>query len=435
MIEPLRPSPPPPADGPQRALPRFGVGTAAIGNLYRAIDDATAEAMVAAALDAGLHYFDTAPHYGFGLAERRLGAALARLDPAQACAVSTKVGRLLVPTDAKGERFGFVDADPFAPVFDYSADGVRRSFDASLARLRRDRVDVLLAHDLGAVTHGEDHARYLRDFLDGGYAAMTALRDAGAVGAIGIGVNEIAVCEELLDRVPLDVILLAGRYTLLDRSAAAFLDRCDAQGVRVIVGGAYNSGILARDPADADPAASHYDYAAPSRELVERTRALAQTCATAGVALPAAAIQFPLRHPAVACVVAGLADPGEVADLAARIAVPVPDDLWRALDAPAQQQQLILLHPDDNVLICVAPIAAGDILTVSGGTIPAREGVTVGHKIARVPLAAGEKVIKYGAPIGSMTDAAVAGQWVHMHNMKSDYIASHTRSTVTEQRA
>ena len=434
MIEPVR-SPTPSTGGPRGALPRYGVGTATIGNLYRAIDDATAEATVAAALDAGFRYFDTAPHYGFGLAERRLGTALVRLDPAQACAVSTKVGRLLVPTEARGERHGFVDADPFAPVFDYSADGVRRSFDRSLARLQRDRVDVLLAHDLGTLTHGEDHARHLRDFLDGGYPAMVALREAGVVRAIGIGVNEIAVCEELLDRVALDVILLAGRYTLLDRSAAAFLDRCHAQGVRVIIGGAYNSGILARDPAEADPAQSHYDYAAPSPELVERTQALARTCATAGVSLPAAAIQFPLRHPAVACVVAGLASPAEVADLAARIAVPVPDDLWRALDGPVQQQQLILLHPDDNVLICVAPIAAGDILTVSGGTIPAREGVTVGHKIARVPMAPGEKVIKYGAPIGSMTDAAVAGQWVHMHNMKSDYIASHTRSTVTEQRA
>nr|WP_294197204.1 aldo/keto reductase [uncultured Sphingomonas sp.] len=415
-------------------LPPFGMGTAAIGNLYRAIDDATAEATVTAAIDAGLRYFDTAPHYGFGLAERRLGAALARLDPAGECAISTKVGRLLEPTEATGERHGFVDADPFEPVFDYSADGIRRSFDASLTRLRRDRVEVLLAHDLGTLTHGEDHARHLRDFLDGGYAAMVALREAGAVGAIGIGVNEIAVCEELLDHVALDVILLAGRYTLLDRSAVALLDRCAEQGVRVIIGGAYNSGILARDPAEADPAQSHYDYAAPSPALVARTRSLAKTCATAGVPLPAAALHFPLRHPAVACVLAGLGDPGEVADMRTRIDTPIPAALWETLERPAPQQ-LILLHPEDNVLICVAPIQAGDILTVSGGTIPAREGVTVGHKIARYPLAAGEKVIKYGAPIGSMTDAAVAGQWVHMHNMKSDYIASHTRSTVTEQRA
>ncbi|MEG8039532.1 aldo/keto reductase [Sphingomonas sp. LR60] len=423
-----------PLDRAGEILPRFGMGTAAIGNLYRAVDDATAEATVAAALDAGIRYFDTAPHYGFGLAERRLGAALARLDPERVSAISTKVGRVLVPTEAAGTRHGFVDADPFEPAFDYSADGVRRSFDASCARLQRDRIDVLLAHDLGRLTHSAAHERHLRDFLDGGYAAMVALREAGVVGAIGVGVNEVAVCEELLDRVPLDVILLAGRYTLLDRSAKPFLDRCHAQGVRVVIGGAYNSGILARDPREADPAQSHYDYAAPPSALVERTRALARTCDTAGVALPAAAIQFPLRHPAVACVLAGLGNPQEVADLRTRIAAPIPDDLWPALEARAPQQ-LILLHPDDNVMICVAPIAAGDLLPVSGGTIPAREGVTVGHKIARTGLKPGDKVIKYGAPIGSMTDAAAAGQWVHMHNMKSDYIASHTRSTVTEQRA
>ncbi len=424
----------PPLDRAGDALPRFGMGTAAIGNLYRAIDDATAEATVAAALAAGVRYFDTAPHYGFGLAERRLGAALARYDAARTSRISTKVGRLLAPTDAAGIRHGFVDADPFEPVFDYTADGIRRSFEASCARLQRDRVDVLFAHDLGRLTHGDAHERHLRDFLDGGYAAMVALREAGVVGAIGVGVNEFAVCEELLDRVPLDVILLAGRYTLLDRSAKPFLDRCQAEGVRVVIGGAYNSGILARDPQEADPAQSHYDYAAPPAALVKRTRALARTCATAGVSLPAAAIQFPLRHPAVACVLAGLGNPDEVADLRARIVAPIPDDLWPALEARAPQQ-LILLHPDDNVMICVAPIAAGDLLPVSGGTIPAREGVTVGHKIARHPLNAGDKVIKYGAPIGSMTDAAAAGQWVHMHNMKSDYIASHTRSTVTEQRA
>lgn len=415
-------------------LPRYGMGTATIGNLYRPVDDATADATVASAIAAGVHYFDTAPYYGFGLAERRLGRALAAHDPDGACLVSTKVGRLLVPTDERGERHGFVDADPFAPVFDYTADGVRRSFAASQARLGRQRVDVLLAHDIGALTHGADHARHLRDFLDGGYGAMVALRDAGLVGAIGVGVNEVAVCEELLDRVPLDVILLAGRYTLLDRSAQALLDRCAEQGVRVIVGGAYNSGILARDPAEADPAQSHYDYAAPPPALVERTRALAQACASHSVPLPTAAIQFPLGHPAVVCVVAGLANPGEVDDLRTRIATVVPDTLWTDLEDKVQRQ-LILLHPDDNVMICVAPIAAGDLLPLSGGTIPAREGVTVGHKIARTMLKPGDKVIKYGAPIGSMTEAVDAGQWVHMHNMKSDYIATHTRSTVTEQHA
>lgn len=417
-------------------FPRFGMGTAAIGNLYRAVDDAEARATVAAALDAGIRYFDTAPHYGFGLAERRLGAALAQHERGAHAIVSTKVGRLLTPTDARGMRHAFVDADPFEPVFDYSADGILRSFDSSRERIGRDTVDLLLAHDLGRVTHGKDHKRHLAAFLDGGYGAMVALREAGAVGAIGIGVNEVAVCDELLDRVDLDVILLAGRYTLLDRSAAALLDRCVARGVRVIVGGPYNSGILAADPAAADPATLPYDYATPDAAIVARARALATTCERAGVTLPAAALHFPLAHPAVACVIAGLAGTDQVAAMATRMATDIPDAAWRALaiQEPSAINQLILLHPDDNVLICVAPIAAGDVLPISGGTIPAREGITVGHKVARSALSAGDKVIKYGAPIGSMTAAAGTGEWVHMHNMKSDYIASHTRATVTEGR-
>ena len=423
-------------------LPRFGMGTAAIGNLYRAVTDDAALATVAAALEAGIGYFDTAPHYGFGLAERRLGAALAAHDPAGSARVSTKVGRRLEPCAAGGTRHGFVDADPFEPVFDYSGAGIRASFADSLARLQRERVDLLFAHDLGRLTHGDDHPRHLATFLDDGHAAMLDLKRSGAVGAIGVGVNEIAVCDALLDRIDLDVILLAGRYTLLDRSAARLLDRCAERGVRVIVGGPYNSGILAADPEAVDPAALHYDYATPDAAIIARTRELAAACRAAGVALPAAALHFPLRHPAVACVVAGLVGTDQVAAMVARIATSIPESAWAALDPspPAQQpeetmNQLILLHPDDNVMICVAPIAAGDVLPIGGGTVPAREGITVGHKIARVPLSPGDKVIKYGAPIGSMTAAAATGEWVHMHNMKSDYIASHTRATVTETRA
>jgi len=420
-------------------LPRFGMGTAAIGNLYRAVQDDEAIATVAAALAAGIGYFDTAPRYGFGLAERRLGAALAVHDPMQKAIVSTKVGRLLVPTEATGTREGFVDADPFEEMFDYSGDGVRRSLEASAARLAGRRIDIVLAHDLGAETHGDDHPRHRDAFLNGGYRALCDLRDAGAIGAIGIGVNEIAICEELLDAIPLDVILLAGRYTLLDREAVALLDRCASLGVSVIAGGPYNSGILAHDTIDSDPGALRYDYAPPSAEIVSHVRMLTEITADAGIALPAAALQYPLRHPAVACVIAGLVGVEQVEAMSARIAAEVPAAMWTALDAAVVDKpvrssvvdQVILLHPQDNVLICVAPIAAGDVLPISGGTIPAREGITVGHKIARSPLAAGDKVIKYGAPIGSMTAAATPGEWVHMHNMKSDYIAAHGRTTLT----
>ncbi len=416
-------------------IPRLGMGTAPIGNLYRAVSDAEARVTLDAAWDVGIRYYDTAPHYGFGLAERRLGAMLAARDPADEAVLSTKVGRLLAPTDAQGERHGFVDADPYDPVFDYGHDAVLRSFEGSCARLGRDRIDLLLAHDLGRATHGDDHDRHLRAFLNGGYRAMCDLRDAGAIGAIGIGVNEVAICDEVLDHVALDMILLAGRYTLLDRSAERLLARCVELGVQVIVGGPYNSGILARDLSGP----LHFDYAVPSADIMAKAQRLSDACAAFHASLPAAALQFPLRHPTVVSVIPGLVGADQVADTMTRLSTALPDALWPALDASLKElpmlqddARLILLHPDDNVLICVRAIEAGDILPVSGGTIPAREGIAIGHKIARAPLSAGDKVIKYGAPIGSMTANAVSGDWVHMHNMKSDYISSHTRTALEE---
>lgn len=314
-------------------LPALGMGCAGIGNLYRAIDDGVAEATVAAALAAGIGYFDVAPHYGFGLAETRLGRALAAHDPGQRALVSTKVGRLLEPTDSRAaERHGFVDAAPLEPVFDYSADAILRSHEASLARLRRDRIDVLLAHDLGGLTHGADHPRHLRTFLDSGYPAMRRLRDEGAVGAIGIGVNEIAICEALLDRVELDVILLAGRFTLLEPHAAEpLLDRCARAGTKVVVGGPYNSGILAEGSARA--AASHFDYAPPDAAMVARVAELERLCAAHGIGLPAAALQFALRDPRVASVIPGVVGADQVAATLRFAEAAIPDALWRAVRA------------------------------------------------------------------------------------------------------
>ena len=313
-------------------LPRLGMGTAAIGNLYRAITDAEARETVTTAVAAGIGYFDTAPHYGFGLAERRLGDALADADPQGSAIISTKVGRLLVPTTATGERQGFVDADPFKPVYDYSADAIRRSHDTSLKRLRRDRVEILLAHDLGRMTHGDAHPAHLRTFLDSGYAAMRALRDAGAIDAIGIGVNEVEICAELLDRVDLDLILLAGRHTLLDRrSAIALFETCARRGVRVIIGGPYNSGILAQDGVGA-ATGLHYDYQPPRPEILARAVRIEAICAGFGVSLPAAALQFPLRSRQVAAVIPGMVGADQVAASVSRLATPIPDALWAALD-------------------------------------------------------------------------------------------------------
>ena len=310
-----------------KALPPLGIGTAAIGNLYTPVTDVEAHATVRAALEAGISYFDTAPHYGFGLAERRLGEALGSAP----VVISTKVGRLLEPTAERGTRHGFVDADPYEPRFDYSADGIRRSHDSSLGRLKRERVDILLAHDLGRLTHGAAHEHHLAAFLDGGYRAMRDLKDAGAIDAIGIGVNEVAICLELIERVELDVILLAGRYTLLDRSAAEMLiPLCDRRGVRLIVGGPYNSGILAREDLR-DIARLHYDYAQAPAETIARAQRLAALCARFDVPLPAAALQFPLRDSRVATVIAGVANAGEVRDLVARAAAEIPEIVWASL--------------------------------------------------------------------------------------------------------
>lgn len=315
------------------ALPRLGVGTAAIGNLYAPVSDEDAHATIRAAIDAGITYFDTAPFYGFGLAERRLGAAL-RDAPVM---LSSKVGRVLEATDATGERHGYVDGDPYEPRFDYSADGIHRSFQSSLARLRRDRIDILLAHDLGRATHGAAHDRHRRAFLDGGYRAMRELKDAGAIDAIGIGVNEVAICLDLIAKVELDVILLAGRYTLLDSEAGErLIPECARRGIQLIIGGVYNSGILAHDDLS-DGGTLHYDYAPASADLIARARALAGIAARYGVSLPAAALQFPLRDPGAATVIAGVAGPDEVSDLIARARTHVPDELWAELAQPAKE--------------------------------------------------------------------------------------------------
>ena len=310
---------------------KLGFGGAAIGNLYRPVGEHAARATIDAAWARGIRCFDTAPHYGFGLSERRLGDALADLDPGQHAIVSTKVGRVLRPApdrDLHAERQGFVSPEPVESAFDYSRSGVLQSFDDSRQRLRRERIDLLLAHDLGAMTHGADAAAQMATFLDGGYPAMCEVRDAGTVGAIGIGVNEIAVCEELLDRVDLDVILLAGRYTLLEQAALdTLLPRCAAAGVKVIVGGPYNSGILASGTGEQ----ARYDYEAPPADVTYRVDAIAAVCARHGVPMAAAALQFPMAHPAVTAVIPGMADAAEVAQAATLATLRLPPARWTDL--------------------------------------------------------------------------------------------------------
>jgi D-threo-aldose 1-dehydrogenase len=315
------------------SLGALGFGAGSIGNLYRAMPDEAAAETLDAAWDAGLRYIDTAPHYGFGLSEKRVGAALARLDPSETAIVSTKVGRRLDPVpdaDLSTTRQGFVSPEPFESAFDYSGDAVLRSYEQSRTRLQRERIDILYAHDIGRFAHGDTHDQRMREFLDGGYRAMRALRDSGEVGAIGLGVNETAVCEEVLAHGDLDVILLAGRYTLLEQAPLdSFLPLCTKRGVRVVLGGPYNSGILAKGVRGGGEL--HYNYAPAPPEIVERVAGIENICAAHAVPLAAAALQFPLAHPAVVSVIPGMASPRQVAEAVRLMALPIPPSLWSDL--------------------------------------------------------------------------------------------------------
>lgn len=316
------------------ALGRLGFGAAAIGNLYRAMSDEDAAATVRSGWDSGLFYYDTAPHYGFGLSEKRLGNSLAEIDPDQSAIVSTKVGRRLDPvasgTDLSVARQAFVTPEPFESVFDYSYDAVMRSYEASCARLRRDRIHILYAHDLGRVTHGDDHPRRFAEFMEGGYRAMRELRDGGAVGAIGLGVNETQVCEEMMAVGEIDVVLLAGRYTLLEQEALeTFLPLCERRGVKIVLGGPYNSGILARGVRGGGEL--HYNYEPAPPAIVARVGAIEDLCAAHDVPLAAAALQLPLAHPQVVSVIPGMSSPDQVAQAVALIDTPIPPALWRDL--------------------------------------------------------------------------------------------------------
>jgi D-threo-aldose 1-dehydrogenase len=303
----------------------LGFGAAALGNLYSPISDETALSALTAALDAGIGYVDTAPHYGQGLSERRVGMALSHWD--SPVAVSTKVGRVLerIASPPPGtERHGFVDGDPFEPRFDYSYDGVMQSFEDSCKRLGRDHVDMLFAHDLGEVTHGDDHPTHLRVFLHGGYRAMTELKAAGRTRAIGLGVNEWEICEQVMGHADLDVVLLAGRYTLLEQTALdSFLPLCQRKGVSVLAAAPFNSGVIT--------GGGMYNYAPAPQEILDRVAAMRAVCAYHGVPIAAAALQFPLTHPSVACVLTGMASAQQVQANLKLFSHAIPPALWEDL--------------------------------------------------------------------------------------------------------
>jgi D-threo-aldose 1-dehydrogenase len=310
-------------------LSPIGFGAAPIGNLFSEVDDASAQAALQCAWDGGVRYFDTAPYYGYGLSERRVGRFLGRLGSSGAggVAISTKVGRLISAGTPGAVPVGEYAASGRA-VFDYSRDAIRRSFDSSLERLGVERVDILLLHDVGFATHGDRHAEMLRRALDEALPAMAQLKAGGACRAIGIGVNEEAVCLEVMRDFELDCILLAGRYSLLDHgSLRGVMAEAARREVGLIIGGPYNSGLLAGRTAPG----TTYDYRPAGAEVLQRARRLYALCGELGIDVGAAALQFPLAHPAVVAVVAGLRAASEVALALERIATPIPAQAWQAL--------------------------------------------------------------------------------------------------------
>jgi D-threo-aldose 1-dehydrogenase len=308
-------------------LSTLGFGAAAIGNLFAAVHDDDAEAAVFEAFHRGVRYFDTAPHYGCGLSERRLGRALGQL-PGEGVVISTKVGRLLV---SDGEALaGEFAVSGRRSIFDYSRAGILRSFESSLERLQRDRVDILLLHDVGRDTHGALHDTMLKLALDEALPAMAQLKAMNACRAIGIGVNEEQVCLEIMARFDLDCILLAGRYTLLEQpSLNGVMAEAKRRGVAIIVGGPYNSGLLAGAHAPGDI----YNYRPVDADTLKRARRIYEVCAAENVDVGAAALQFVLAHPAVVSVVPGMRSSAEVRSAAERMRVKLPTSLWQSLRA------------------------------------------------------------------------------------------------------
>jgi D-threo-aldose 1-dehydrogenase len=312
-------------------LTTFSFGAAGIGNLYREVARETAMETLEAAWDGGFRYFDTAPHYGHGLSERRLGDFL-RGKPKGDYVISTKVGRLLKPVpESEIPDHGFVNPLPFAQVHDYGYDAIMRSYEDSLARLGLNEIDMLYIHDLEVPTLGEEaYEEHFAAFLAGGVRALEELKASGTIKAVGLGVNDVAACMAVLEHFPLDAILLAGRYTLLDRSAEPeLLDRCRETGTKLVIGGVFNSGILATG---ARPGAT-FDYSAASEDVLQRVRGMEDEAAKAGVSLAAAALRFPLSEPLVASVLIGTANPKSVRRNLDLLKEEVPDSLWPKLSA------------------------------------------------------------------------------------------------------
>lgn len=298
------------------AVDRFSLGTAALGGLYTSVSERDASQLIDAAFEAGISLFDTAPLYGHGTAERRLGAALASR-PRESFVLSTKVGRLVVAADGADTGI-FEDAPPSEARYAYDRSSVLRSIEESLDRLSLDRIDIVLIHD------PDDHADQA---IAEAYPALAELRSEGVIRAIGVGMNQSAVPTRFVEETDIDVVLLAGRYTLVDQTGVHdLLPAARRAGTSVIVGGVFNSGILANP--DHDP---HFDYAPASPAVIGRVQALRDVCRNHGVELARAALAFPLREAAVATVLLGARNRVELRESLTLASKPVPDDLWAEL--------------------------------------------------------------------------------------------------------
>lgn len=316
----------------------LGFGTAPIGNLYRTVTEADARAVLDAAWDGGVRNFDTAPLYGLGLSETRLNPFL-RGKSREDYIVATKIGRLMRATRQGETRIAigkFFDVPSRVEVYDYSYDGVMRSLEFSLERLGLDRVDVLYAHDLDVFTHGSQGAMEARlaEFMQGGYKALVSLRDQGVIRAFGAGLNAWQPCQWLTERGDFDLFLLAGRYTLLEQEAlASFLPLAQSRGIGIVLGGPYNSGVLAMSATDRAAGKAFYNYDLAPDWVLARVARIEAICTAHGVRMVDAAFQFPLQHPAVVTVIPGGQTVGEVQANARAAAAIIPRDLWAELQA------------------------------------------------------------------------------------------------------
>ena len=323
------------------SLTRIGFGGAPIGDINRAPSDTETRRLLDTAWNAGIRYFDVAPMYGAGLAERRMGDFL-REKPRDEYVLSTKVGRLLVPDRAAAmARYNDMRATPFRYVFDYSYDGIMRSFEHSIQRLGLERIDILYLHDLGRFSQGARYDETLRQALDGGIRALTELRDSGAVKAIGAGVNEWQILDELMNHARWDVFLLANRYTLLDQEVIdTFFPRCRREGVAIVDGAPLHSGILALGTKTPNPI---YDYRPASEAILAKVARIEAVCARYDTPLVRAALTFPLGNDLVAAIIPGFSVPSDLDQNLAQYREAIPPDLWTDLKAEG------LLHPEAPV--------------------------------------------------------------------------------------